>query len=334
VSRNVAGCPVEARVGVEPNPIRPGQPLVLRPDRVDRRLRSAGAQRDRVLLAMRHQSAQLFLECPAHFAHLATAPAGGLRGALTSRAPCADRTLRAPVRGSPRSPSRWSTTPPRPSPLTDRPPRWASPSTAPDTADVGVAGHRRHQRPQGAQANADSAAGSAPRNLQRCMTPKRSSTRHPEPDHRHDPIRPGGPPRADPIPLTRRFTGPALPRHPIDRNTAGAGLAESPGTLRPTLHSRLAEPRRRASAPRCQRSRRLDAERPSEVPTDGDPRSRCRRAFNSWCWRTDTHRPANASGYPVDRERSGRRRRIVMRSRMRLCRLETVGSDGRLRSPE
>ena len=109
------------------------------------------------------------------------------------------------------------------------------------------------------------------------MTSKRSATRHPKAGRRPDPIRPGGPPRANPIPLTRRFTRAALPRHPIDRSTAGAGLAESPGTLRPALHSRLAEPRRRASAPR-QRSRRLDAERPSEVPTDGDPRAPCRRA--------------------------------------------------------
>ena len=67
----------------------------------------------------------------------------------------------------------------------------------------------------------------------------------PRPGRRPDPIRLGGPPRADPI-CPHKTIRPAQPaRRPIDRSTAGAGLAESPGTLRLTIQSRLAEPRRR-----------------------------------------------------------------------------------------
>ena len=65
---------------------------------------------------------------------------------------------------------------------------------SPGTGDTSDTSDRRALK-----ANAESAAGSVPRNLQGCMTANRSPTRHPEPGRRPDPIRPGGPPRADPI---------------------------------------------------------------------------------------------------------------------------------------
>jgi hypothetical protein len=161
--------------------------------------------------------------------------------------------------------------------LTDLPPDRRHCQPDPTPLNVGVAGHRRHPPRQDAQGERRE------RRRFRSAEPARvydlETLRDPTPQGpAADPTRSGWADPHEPTrsALTRRFT--ALPaRRPIDRSTAGAGLAESPGTLRLALQSRLAEARRRASAPRCQLSGRSTPSGRRRAHR-WDPRSRCRRA--------------------------------------------------------